>query len=254
MRGTRRRRVIPGHAGCARGDRDGSPGSAVGVRAEGPPKAGPAVAAGWDRWRRQGEVPGVCGPADGGRVPWGRRAGGRAAPGRVDRPARTLPAAEQGAAQSAQRGEERDAARAGPRALGAVVRAVTRGQLTHERRRLGRFPLRDRRPREDREMAVEARTARAAAAGDRRDPGPAAHCYLFHVTPHPYDSTRPGQGNPIAPYGHPCIEVTGFTFPVRVLTNTRRLLSESDRFQGELNDGLAGGLRRAAVRFDSYRE
>ena len=39
-------------------------------------------------------------------------------------------------------------------------------------------------------------------AGTRR---PAAHCYLFHVTPHPYESTRPGQGNPIAPSGHTCI-------------------------------------------------
>ncbi|ELP64456.1 hypothetical protein STRTUCAR8_02537, partial [Streptomyces turgidiscabies Car8] len=39
------------------------------------------------------------------------------------------------------------------------------------------------------------------------------HRYLFHVTPHPYESTRPGQVNPIAPSGHSCISVTGFTFP-----------------------------------------
>ncbi len=207
--------------------------------------------AGWERGR-QGE--GRCrGPAEWGRVPWGRRAGAPRRDG-WDRPARTPAAAEQGAAQPAQRSEERDAARAGPCAPGAVVRAVTRGQLTHERRRLGRLTLRDGGSREDREVAVEARTARAAAAGDRRDPGPAAHCYLFHVTPHPYDSTRPGQGNPIAPYRHPCIEVTGFTFPIRVLTNTRRLLSESDRLQGELDDGATGGPWGAAVRFDGHRE
>src|SRR5690606_23623156 len=147
------------------------------------------------------------------------------------------------------------AARAGPRAPGvAVGHGVVRGQLAHQRGRLGRLALRDRRSRQDREMAVEARTGRAAPAGDRRDPGPAAHCYLFHVTPHPYESTRPGQSNPIAPYGHSCIEVTGFTFPIRVLTNRRWLLSESDRFQGELDDGLAGRLRRAAVGLDGHGE
>jgi hypothetical protein len=70
-------------------------------------------------------------------------------------------------------------------------------------------------------MTVEARTGRAAPARDRRDPGPAAHCYLFHVTPHPYESTRPGQSNPISPLGHTCISPTGFTFPVRGLINPR---------------------------------
>ncbi|CAM5487660.1 Vitamin B12 import ATP-binding protein BtuD [Streptomyces tendae] len=79
------------------------------------------------------------------------------------------------------------------------------------------------RPSEYREMTVEARAGRAAPAGDRRDPCPAAHCYLFHVTPHPYESTRPGQGNPIAPVRHACIAVTGFTFPVRGLTITLRI-------------------------------
>lgn len=182
--------------------------------------------------------------------------GGGAAPGRWwTVRALALPAAEQGAAQPTQRGEERDAARPGPRASGAaVVRGVTRDELAHQRRRLGRLPLWDRGSSEDREMAVETRAGRTATASDRRDPGPAAHCYLFHVTPHPYESTRPGQGNPIAPSGHSCIEVTGFTFPIRGLTNTRRLLSESDRFQGELNDGLRGGPRRPAIRFDGHGE
>jgi hypothetical protein len=45
----------------------------------------------------------------------------------------------------------------------------------------------------------------------------------------------PGQGNPIAPPGHPRITVTRFTFPVRALT-VIRLLSESDRIQGELDN------------------
>jgi hypothetical protein len=103
-------------------------------------------------------------------------------------------------------------------------------------------------------MPVETRTGRAAAAGDRRDPGPVAHCYLFHVTPHPYESTRPGQGNPISPSGPARIAATGFTFPIRGLTNTRRLLSESDRFQGELSDGVRGRPRWAAVRPDGHGE
>src|SRR5690606_24046525 len=139
--------------------------------------------------------------------------------------------AEQGAAQSAQRGEQRDPA--GTRA-GTPGAAGTRGQLAHQWGRPGRLALRHGGTSKHRQMPLETRTARSAPAGDRRDPGPAAHCYLFHVTPHPYESTRPGQGNPIAPSGHSCIEVTGFTFPIRVLTNTRRLLSESDCFQGEL--------------------
>jgi hypothetical protein len=78
-------------------------------------------------------------------------------------------------------------------------------------------------------MAVEARTGRAAPAGDRRDTCPAAHCYLFHVSPHPYESTRPGQANPIAPSWHSCIAVAGFTFLVRVLTVTLRIRPISGR-------------------------
>src|SRR5206468_3631000 len=103
-----------------------------------------------------------------------------------ERRCRSAPA-EQRTAQSAQRREEQHTA--DPVAPGtALTWGVTRGQLTHQRSRLGRLALRDGRAAEHREMAVEARTGRAAPAGDRRDPGPAAHCYLFHVTPHPYES------------------------------------------------------------------
>lgn len=237
----------PGWCRCGRGRGEGEPRSGVsGPCQSGVDRCAPGALPGGNGGRRHGEVP------VSGRVPKGRRVplgmtdrGGGAAPGRRwTARALALPAAEQGAAQPTQRGEERDAARPGPRAPGAaVVRGVTRDELAHQRRRLGRLPLWDRGAPENREMAVEARTGRAATARDRRDPGPAAHRYLFHVTPHPYESTRPGQGNPIAPSGHSCIEVTGFTFPIRGLTNTRRLLSESDRFQGELNDGLRGGPR-----------
>jgi len=149
--------------------------------------------------------------------------------------------AEQRTAQSTQRREEQNPTHA--RAPGAALtRGVTRGQLTHQQGRLCRLSLRDGRTRQHREMAVEARTGRTASAGDRRNPRPATH-YLFHVTPHPYESTRPGQTNPIAPSGHSCIAVAGFTFPVRVLTTLRSSLSESNRFQGELDNRLAGGLR-----------
>lgn len=105
----------------------------------------------------------------------------------------------------------------------ASVPDVTRRYLPHQRGRLRGLALRERGAAEHREVAVEARTARAAPAGDRRDPRPAAHRYLFHVTPHPYLSTRPGQGNPIAPPGHSCITVTRFTFPARVLMITLRI-------------------------------
>jgi hypothetical protein len=96
-------------------------------------------------------------------------------------------------------------------------------------------------------MAVQARAGRAAPAGDRRDPGPAAHCYLFHVTPHPYESTRPGQGNPIAPAGHSCIAVTGFTYPTRVLTITLRIRQVSGRV-GQRASSWAGPSRRRVPR------
>lgn len=140
--------------------------------------------------------------------------------------------------QSSQRREERH-----PRALApTAVSGVARGELAHQQRRLRGFPLWHGGSAEHREMAVEARTRRTAPACDGRHTWPAPHRYLFHVTPHPYESTRPGQGNPIVPTGHSCIAVTGFTFPVRALTTPPRSLSESDRFQGELDNRLAGGL------------
>lgn len=155
---------------------------------------------------------------DDGRRDRSTRRGGVAARARVRNVRAWCSApAEQRTAQSAQRREERDATDSRT-PVAAGLRGVTGGQLTHQRGRLGRFPLRDDRAAQHREMSVEARTGRAAPASDRRDPRPAAHCYLFHVTPHPYESTRPGQGNPIAPLGHSCIAVTGFTFPIRVLT------------------------------------
>lgn len=116
-------------------------------------------------------------------------------------------AAEQRTAQPLQRCEERDPPHSRDPAA-AVVRGVTRGELAHQRGRLERFALRDGRAAQHREMAVEARTGRTAPARDRRDTCPAAHCYLFHVTPHPYESTRPGQANPIAPSWHSCIAGT----------------------------------------------
>ncbi len=149
---------------------------------------------------------------------------GCAAPRRVGvtAGARASVAAEKRAAQSAQWREQRDPAHPGAPAA-ALVRGLPRGQLAHQRRRLHRLPLREGRPSEHREMAVETRAGRAASARDRRDPCPAAHRYLFHVTPHPYESTRPGQSNPIAPVRHACIAVTGFTFPVGGLTITLRI-------------------------------
>jgi len=131
-------------------------------------------------------------------------------------------AAEQRAAQSPQRCEERDPAHSRAPAA-ALVRDVTRGELTHQRRRLGRLALRDGGTAQHREMAVETRAGRAAPAGDRRHTWPAAHCYLFHVTPHPYEGTRPGQVNPIAPSRHSCIPVAGFTSLIRRLTITHRI-------------------------------
>lgn len=131
-------------------------------------------------------------------------------------------AAEQRAAQSPQWCEERDPAHSRAPAA-ALVRDVTRGELTHQQRRLGRLALRDGGTAQHREMAVETRAGRAAPAGDRRHTWPAAHCYLFHVTPHPYEGTRPGQVNPIAPSRHSCIPVAGFTSPIRRLTITHRI-------------------------------
>lgn len=137
-------------------------------------------------------------------------------------------AAEQGTAQPAQWREERDPPHARTPA-GAVVRGVTCGQFAHQRRRLGRLALRDGRATHHRKMAVEARTGRAAPTRDRRDSRPATHCYLFHVTPHPYEGTRPGQVNPIAPSSHSCIPGTGFTYPQRGLTITLRIRAISGR-------------------------
>lgn len=100
---------------------------------------------------------------------------------------------EEGTAQATERGEERD-----PCAAAAVTvhrRLVrTRRQLPHQQRRLGHLSLGHGGSAEHREMTVEPRTRRAAPAGDGRHSRPAAHCYLFHVTPHPYKGTRPRAG------------------------------------------------------------
>lgn len=213
----------------------------------------PRIRSGWDvpevtdreMWPRPGAGPGVaaCRGDDGDGITASRRTTRCSGRGPLWNERRFRSAsAEQRTTQPAQRREEQDTTHALAPCT-ALTRGVTRRQLTHQQGCLGRFPLWDGRASQHREVAVEARTGRAAPARDRRDPGPAAHCYLFHVTPHPYESTRPGQGNPIAPSGHSCIAVTGFTFPVRVLTTLRSSLSESNRFQGELDNGLAGGLR-----------
>lgn len=187
-----------------------------------------------------GEEPPDSGRAGGGAPGWdGRSRGrgrrtvrvGRVRQGRHRRIRPTAPAcsalsrspsSEQRPAQPAQRCEQRYPADPCP-PVTASVPDVTRRYLPHQRGRLRGLALRERGAAEHREVAVEARTARAAPAGDRRDPRPAAHRYLFHVTPHPYLSTRPGQGNPIAPPGHSCITVTRFTFPARVLMITLRI-------------------------------
>lgn len=202
-----------------------------------------AACRGNDGRLERGVAPGRRGGPSGG--PSGRPRGtpvsGRSAP------------AEQRAAQPSQWREERDAAHSrSPRT--SVLCGLTCGQLAHQRGRLGRLDLRNGGAAQHREMAVETRTGRAAPARDRRDPRPAAHCYLFHVTPHPYESTRPGQSNPIAPSGHSCIAVTGFTFPTRALTTPSRSISKSHRFQGELDNWLSGGLLRAPIRLDGHSE
>lgn len=131
-------------------------------------------------------------------------------------------AAEQRAAQPPERREQRDPPHTRDPGA-AVVRVVTGREFTHQRRRLDGLALRYGGTAEHREMSVEARTGRAAPARDRRDACPAAHCYLFHVTPHPYKSTRPGQTNPIAPSRRACISDKGITFPIRGLTVTLRI-------------------------------
>lgn len=152
--------------------------------------------------------------------------------------------AEQRTAQSAQWCEERDSPHSRAPAA-AVVRGVTRGELTHQRRSLGRLALRDGGAAQHCEMAVEARAGRAAPASDRRDSCPAAHCYLFHVTPHPYESTRPGQANPIAPSRHSGIAGAGFTLPVRGLTVTLRIRPIPGRVGQLAGWWVALTLRRA---------
>lgn len=128
-------------------------------------------------------------------------------------------AAEERASQSSQRREERD-----PRALAPTcVRGVARGQLPHQQRRLRGIALRDDRAAQHREMAVEARTRRPGPAGNSRHSRPASHRYLFHVTPHPYEGTRPGQVNPIPPRRHPCIPGAGLSTHIRRLTTVHRL-------------------------------
>ncbi len=153
-------------------------------------------------------------------------------------------ATEQGTAQPAQRCEERNPPHSRAPA-GAVVRGVTCGELAHQGRRLGHFTLRDGGATHHREMAVKARTGRAAPTGDRRDSRPATHCYLFHVTPHPYEGTRPGQVNPIAPSRHSCIPGTGFTSPVRALTITLRIRAIPGRVGQPVRWWAAGSHRTA---------
>ena len=110
-----------------------------------------------------------------------------------------------------------------------------RGDLTHQRRRLGRLVRRDGGAAQHRQVAVEPRAGHAAPALHRGYARPAGHRYLFHVTPHhlfphrhsrtvltarSYDAPGPGRLNPIAPRGHSCIPVTRFTCFIRVLTGT----------------------------------
>lgn len=108
---------------------------------------------------------------------------------------RSAAAAEQRAPQPTQRGEERDAPAPAPTA----VRGVARGQLQHQQRRLRGLAPRHGGAAQHREMAVEPRTGRTAPTCDGRHTRPAAHRYLFHVTPHPYEGTRPRAGQPYRP-------------------------------------------------------
>lgn len=166
---------------------------------------------GWSRWRGVGHRPSrrdegsararrTCRRTAAGRGNDGRAESGTASDGVIDRARSTMlrgsaAAAEQRAAQAPQRCEERDPS--APALVG--LRPVTRGQLAHQQGRLGRLAPGHGGTAEHREMTVEARTGRAAPACDGRDSRPAVHRYLFHVTPHPYEGTRPGQVNPIAP-------------------------------------------------------
>lgn len=114
-----------GGTGTASGELRAGPGGAVG----GPP-AGCRVGSG----APGGDVAARGAPGGCAARAWGDLLRDAAAPGAADRPgARGLTAAEERAAQPAQRREERDAAGAGPDTAGtAVVRGVTRGELTHQ--------------------------------------------------------------------------------------------------------------------------
>lgn len=144
------------------------------------------------------------------------RAGSGAIPGPGPSDQRRLPKSE--------RRSRRRGAKSETRALLLRrVRGVARGQLAHQQRRLRGIALRDDRAAQHREMAVEARTRRPGPAGNSRHSRPASHRYLFHVTPHPYEGTRPGQVNPIPPRRHPCIPGAGLSTHIRRLTTVHRL-------------------------------
>ncbi|GAA3070653.1 hypothetical protein GCM10020000_63990 [Streptomyces olivoverticillatus] len=72
-------------------------------------------------------------------------------------------------------------------------RVVTRRQLAHQHGRTLDLALRQGGPAEHREVPVEARTRRTASVTDRRHTWPAAHSYLIHETPHPYEAPGPGR-------------------------------------------------------------
>jgi hypothetical protein len=154
-------------------------------------------------------------PRDGSRV-HGHRPGSEGGSTEGGSAGRSAAPAEQRAAQLAQWREQRDTRAPAGR---TVPPAVTSCELAHQRRCFFRLALGHGGAREHRQMPVETRTRRARTAFDRRHSRPAAHCYLFHDTPHPYEGTRPGQGNPIARPRHACIPVTGFTCPTGELTN-----------------------------------
>lgn len=140
---------------------------------------------------------------------------------------RSAAAAEERTPQSPQRGEERDTRAPAP----AGVRGVARREFEHQQRRFRRLALRDGGTAQHCEMTVEARTGRTAPTCDRRHTRPAAHRYLFHVTPHPYEGTRPGQVNPIVPRRHTCIPAAGLHTRTRVLTSRYRILSVPGRVE-----------------------
>jgi hypothetical protein len=145
----------------------------------------------WGTHRRNSAGPGDDGRAD-----------GSAAPGRGDlghgperwaasvvTGRRSAAAAEERASQSPQRREERDTRAPAP----AGVRGIARGELEHQQRRFRRLALRNGGAAQHCEMAVEARTGRTAPTCNGRHTRPAAHRYLFHVTPTRTRAPGPGR-------------------------------------------------------------